>query len=95
MSLRSISVKVNNQNPTKINSVTFDNNINVKVSDQSDYKVKTVSFAPNMLSTLSDVSSVNPSDGDVIIYNSETKKYEVGRIQSSEIDITNIDAGNF
>jgi hypothetical protein len=95
MSLRAVSVRVTNPNPVRIGSVTYDSVVNVKVNNQQDYKVKSASLVTNKLSGLSDVSAQNPQDGDVLIYNAETKKYETDKIGSDQIDLTNIDAGLF
>lgn len=95
MSLKAVSVKVTSPNPVRIGSVTYDNVINVKVNNQQDYRVKSASLVTNKLASLSDVSAQNPADGDVLIYNAETKKYETDKISSDQIDLTNIDAGIF
>jgi hypothetical protein len=95
MLLKAVSVRVNNPNPVRIGSVTYDNVINVKVNNQLDYKVKSASLVVNRLSNLSDVSAQNPNNGDVLIYNAETLKFETDKISSDQIDITNIDAGLF
>jgi hypothetical protein len=95
MSLNTISVRVANPNPVRVGAVSYDNVINVKVNDQQDYKVKTANFSVNKLANLSDVYAQNPTDGDVLIYNSATQKYETDKITQDQINITNIDAGIF
>lgn len=95
MSLRAISVKVNNQNPARVGSVNYDSTISVKVNDQQDYKVKTVNLSANKLSNLSDVSAKNPHNDDVLIFNQETGNFETRQITISDINVNNIDAGTF
>lgn len=90
-----INVKVNNSNPARISSVNYDKVVNVKVNNQQEYTVKFANLVTNKLSGLTDVSAQNPNDGDVLIYNSETLKFETDKISSDQIDITNIDAGLF
>lgn len=95
MSIRAVSVKVNGQNPTRVGNVTYDNTINVKVDNQQDYTVKNVGYGAKRLSQLEDVYSFNPIDGNVLVFNAVTGKYVSKRIDSSQMDINNIDGGLF
>lgn len=95
MSLRTLSVKLNDQNPARVGSVSYDNTINVKVDAQKDYKVKSANYTTLRLSNLDDVYAFSPIDGDVLVFNAIIGKYVSKKISSSEIDITNIDAGIF
>lgn len=95
MSLRTVSVRVNDQNPARVGHVSYDNTVNVKVDAAKDYKVKSASFAVNKLVNLQDVYAISPIDGDTLVFNSVTGKYVSKKIDSSQINITNIDAGTF
>lgn len=95
MSIRAVSVKVNGQNPTRVGNVTYDNSINVKVDSQQDYTVKNVGYGAKRISQLEDVYSFSPIDGNVLVFNAVTGKYVSKRIDSSQIDINNIDGGLF
>lgn len=95
MSIRAVSVKVNGNNPARVGNVTYDNTINVKVDNQQDYSVKSINYGVKKISQLQDVYSFSPIDGDVLIFNAITGKYVAKRIDSSQIDINNIDGGLF
>lgn len=97
MSLRGVSVKVNDQNSAKVN-VSYGNSISVKVNNQQDYKVKNVGLATpgaNFLRDLKDVSALSPVNKDTILFNALTGKYEARQIESDDLNLTNIDAGTF
>lgn len=95
MSLNTVSVRINGQNPTRVGSVSYGNLINVKVDNKQEHVVKSINLASGKLSELSDVSAQNPEDKDTLVYNASTLKYESRKIESSDINITNIDAGVF
>lgn len=95
MSIRAVSVKVNGNNPARVGNVTYDNTINVKVDNQQDYSVKSINYGVKKISQLQDVYSFSPIDGDVLVFNAITGKYVSKRIDSSQIDINNIDGGLF
>ena len=95
MSIRAVSVRVNDQNPARVGNVTLDNTINVKVDTSKEYKVKQASFNTNKLRSLQDVYAIAPIDGDTLVFNAITGKYVSKKISSSQIEITNIDAGTF
>lgn len=95
MSLNTVSVKVTSPNQARIGSVSYDNIINVKVDSQKDYNVKRFGVGVDYLRQLKDVYSFNPVEGDVLVFNAITGKYVSKKITSSQIDITNIDAGTF
>ena len=95
MSIRAVSVKVNGNNPARVGNVTYDNTINVKVDNQQDYSVKSINYGVKKISQLQDVYSFSPIDGDVLVFNAITGKYVAKRIDSSQIDINNIDGGLF
>lgn len=94
MSIRAVSVKVN-QNPARVGSVSYDNSINVKVDSQQDYSVKSVSYGIQRIRNLQDVVAFSPNDGDVLIFNAVTGKYISKKIDSTQMEILNIDAGTF
>ena len=71
------------------------NSINVKVDNQRDYSVKSINYGVKKISQLQDVYSFSPIDGDVLVFNAITGKYVAKRIDSSQIDINNIDGGLF
>jgi hypothetical protein len=58
----------------------INNSISVRVNNQQDYKVKTVNLQSVRLQNLVDVSSVNPQDGDTLVYNATTQLYEAKQI---------------
>ena len=95
MSIRAVSVKVNGNNPARVGNVTYDNTINVKVDSQQDYSVKSINYGVKKISQLQDVYSFSPIDGNVLVFNAVTGKYVSKRIDSSQIDINNIDGGLF
>jgi hypothetical protein len=95
MSLRAVSVKINDISSARIRNISYDSNINVKVDTQQDYKVKSVGFGARRLKNLEDVSALSPQDEDVLIYNAVSEKYESKKISSDQIDLDNIDAGTF
>lgn len=95
MSLRAVSVKINDISSARIRNISYDSNINVKVDTQQDYKVKSIGFGTKRLKNLEDVSALNPQDEDVLIYNAISEKYESKKISSDQIDLDNIDAGTF
>lgn len=96
MSLRAVSVKVNSQNPIRVESINTGPTINVKVSDQQDYKVSVAKPTQiKYLRELTDVSAMNPVDNDVIVYNSAINKYETRQITIADVTIDNIDGGIF
>lgn len=95
MSLRAVSVKINDINSAKVRNISYDSNINVKVDSQQDYKVKGINYGTKRLKNLEDVVATNPQDEDVLIYNASTGFYESKKISSEEIDLNNIDAGTF
>lgn len=95
MSLNTVSVKVTSPNQARIGSVSYDKAINVKVDSQKDYAVKTVNYGIDAIRNLKDVYAFSPVDGDVLVFNAITGKYVSKKITSSQIDITNIDAGTF
>lgn len=95
MSIRAVSVKVNSQNPVRVGNVTYDNTINVKVDNQQDYAVKNIGYGVRKITQLEDVYSFSPVDGNVLVFNAVTGKYVSKRIDSSQIDINNIDGGLF
>ena len=95
MSIRAVSVKVNGNNPARVGNVTYDNTINVKVDSQQDYSVKSINYGAKKISQLEDVYSFSPIEGNVLVFNAVTGKYVSKRIDSSSIDINNIDGGLF
>jgi hypothetical protein len=98
MSLRAVSVRINNQNSPKIRDISYDNNINVKVSTQQTYKVSSFKYeitGVKYLKDLLDVSALNPADKDSLIFNVLTGKFESKPITTTDIVITNLDAGTF
>ena len=95
MSLRTVSVRVNDQNPARVGHVSYDNTVNVKVDAAKDFAVKSASFAITRLRDLQDVYALTPVDGDTLVFNAITGKYVSKKIDSSQINITNIDAGPF
>lgn len=95
MSVRAVSVKVNSQNPVRIGSVSYDNTVNVKLDPSQDYTVKKISYGADRISKLQDVYAFSPVEGDVLVFNAVTGKYISKRIDSSQMDINNIDAGTF
>lgn len=95
MSLRNVSVKVSGNNPSRVGNVTYDNVINVKVDSTQDYNVKKIQYGSTTLRNLNDVYAFNPVDSDVLVFNAITGKYVSRQLDSSIIDITNIDAGTF
>lgn len=80
MSLKTISVKVNDQNPIQIGNVSYDSSINVKVNDQQDYKVKTVNLSANKLSNMTDVNSKSAQQDNLLIYNEITSIFEAKQL---------------
>lgn len=96
MALRAVSVKVNSQNPIRVDSITYDSTINVKLGSQQDYLVKLAKPSPiSRIRDLADVSALTPQDNDILIYNSDTSKYESNQLTLQNININNIDAGTF
>jgi hypothetical protein len=95
MSIRTVSVKVNSQNPVRVGSVSYDNTVNVKLDPSQEYTVKKISYGVDRISKLQDVYAFTPVEGDVLVFNAITGKYVSKKIDSSIIDITNIDAGTF
>lgn len=95
MSLRNVSVKVVGNSPARIGNITYDNTINVKVDSNQDYIVKKVSHGIGSIGNLTDVYSLNPVDGNILVFNAITGKYVSKKVDSSILDITNIDAGTF
>ena len=95
MSIRAVSVKVNGQNPVRVGNVTYDNTVNVKVDNQQDYVVKNVGYGAKRISQLEDVYSLNPTDGNGLVFNAVTGKYVSRSIDSSQATITNMDGGLF
>lgn len=57
-------------------------------------QVLTVSQGPNRLDELQDVIESNPQSGDTLVYNSETDKYEVQKLNLSDVDGP-LDGGSF
>jgi hypothetical protein len=71
------------------------NAIKVKVDSSQDYTIKKIGYGTTQLRNLSDVLAFSPIDGDVLIFNALTGKYVSKKISSTEIELTNIDAGTF
>lgn len=94
MSLRAVSVKINNKAPV-VDSISYDNSIAVKVGNQQDYKVKTLNMGVSKLSQLLDVDVNNPNSDDFLIYNSDIRKYESRQVNLQDLNIDTIDAGLF
>ena len=94
MSLRAVSVKINNKTPV-VDSISYDNSISVKVGNQQDYKVKTLNMGASKLSQLIDVDVSNPESEDFLIYNSSIKKYESRKVNIQDLNLDTIDAGLF
>lgn len=69
--------------------------VSVKVNGNQDYSVKSINYGVKKISQLQDVYSFSPIDGDVLVFNAITGKYVAKRIDSSQIDINNIDGGLF
>ena len=44
---------------------------------------------------IADVSEIDVSSGSTIVYNSENDKYEVRKLQSSDLGAFNLDGGSF
>lgn len=52
--------------------------ISVKINSQNQQKVRTLApVATSTLSNLSDVSVINPINNAVVVYNTNTSKYEI------------------
>lgn len=95
MSLRAVSVKINDSNSARVRNISYDSNINVKVDSQQEYSVKSVNHGAKRIKNLEDVSALNPQDDDVLIYNAARGVYESKPITLDEINFDNIDAGIF
>lgn len=96
MSLKAVSVRVNDQTAARVGSVSYGNLINIKVdSNKQDHNIKNINLAAGKLTALSDLSAQNPEDKDTLVYNASTLKYESRKINSTDINIINIDAGDF
>lgn len=95
MALNTVSVRVTSPNQTRIGSVSYEKEVNVKVDSQKDYAVKSVNYGVDRIRNLKDVYAFTPVDGDVLVFNAVTGKYVSKKLTSSQIDITNIDAGLF
>jgi hypothetical protein len=57
-------------------------------------QIITVSGSPKRLDELQDVVEVNPQAGDTLVYNSDTDKYEVQRLNLTDVDGP-LDGGSF
>lgn len=89
MSLKSVSVKINDQNSARIRSISYENNINVKfVGQQPSRNIQ-------YLKDLKDVDAFSPVDKDTLIFNGLTGKFEAKPIEVEDIQLTNVDAGTF
>lgn len=79
MSLKAISVRINDSVPT-IDSISYGNQINVKVGNQQDYKVKSIGIVGGggvkELSKLKDVTLENLKQDDALLYNEANAKWE-------------------
>lgn len=95
MSLRAVSVKINDINSAKVRNISYDSNINVKVDSQQDYTVKSLSGGARRIKNLEDVIAPNPQNDDALIFNSSSGKYESKKITLDIIGFDNIDAGTF
>lgn len=95
MSLRAISVKINDINSARIRNISYDSNINVKVDSQQNYKVSGVNYGLRRLKSLEDVLATNPQNEDVLVYNAISGLYESKKLSSDLIELDNIDAGTF
>jgi len=49
----------------------------------------------NQMADIADVLEVTPTDGDTLVYNSVTDKYEVKKLNASDITIDSLDGGTF
>jgi hypothetical protein len=95
MSLRAVSVKINDLNSAKVRNISYDSNINVKVDSNQDYKVKSFNYGIKRLSNLEDVTFGVLEDGYTLVFNSITGKFDLKKISISDLDLTSIDAGTF
>lgn len=95
MSLRAVSVKINDINSARIRNISYDSNINVKVDSQQEYKVKSINYGAKRIKNLEDVSALNPQEYDVLMYNASSGLYESKQITLDDINFDNIDAGTF
>lgn len=71
---------------------------NVVVRPVNRTTISSPNFTPRLNVSIDDVQSVNvftKTDGDVLIYNSETGEYVSSPLSQAQVDITNIKGGNF
>lgn len=60
--------------------------------------ISSPNFEPKLNVSIEDIQSVNVStktDGDVLLYNSETNEYISSPLNQAQVDIKNINGGTF
>jgi hypothetical protein len=71
---------------------------NVIVRPINRTTISSPNFTPRVNVSIENIQSLNVSsknDGDVILYNSETGEYVSSPLRQAQVDITNINGGNF
>jgi hypothetical protein len=71
---------------------------NVIVRPINRTTISSPNFTPRLNVSIENIQSVNVSsktDGDVLLYNSETGEYVSSPLRQAQVDITNINGGNF
>jgi hypothetical protein len=57
--------------------------------------IKAVARTVNQLADILDVVEASPEDGNTLVYNAATDKYEVKKLTVADITVDNLDGGTF
>jgi len=57
--------------------------------------VKAVARSINQLADILDVVEASPEDGNTLVYNAASDKYEVKKLSVADITVDNLDGGTF
>lgn len=67
--------------------------VNVQVNKQQSSQVRSLNYGIRTLKGSTDLSFVDPTDGDAVVYRANTNSFEIAPVSSR--GITGIDAGTF